>query len=273
MVCWLGLAATLPAQAPSVHYWHQGVMPPGAIGSLQLQRGGPLPGYFQPVEIRAPRGTLVSLASDGQFERERPGPRTVGLLIGSVYRLRVTHIRLAEGMEVYPTIEVINRLYTPLGQERRFAIPVDVTEEDLRLALEDKFVTRVIYLEDPRTALPVRVPSSGQNWFDTGPGQDPLAVADGLGRPVAILRLGRRVPDQGPDPTFFFGSPPFVSCPPVPASLRSGPSRGALPAEQAPGPRELAAPAGPSAAEALPPPATAPFGAPESPTAPTESGR
>ena len=127
----------------------------------------------------------------------------MGLLIGAVYRLRVTHIRLAEGLEVYPTIEVVDRLYAPPGQERRFAIPVDLTDEDLRLALDGKFVTRVIYLEDPRTALPVRVPASGQNWFDIVPGQDPLAVADGLGRPVAILRLGGRVPDQGPDPAFF----------------------------------------------------------------------
>ena len=43
-------------------------MPPGAIGSLQLQRGGPLPGFFQPVEIKAPFGALISLAVDGQFD-------------------------------------------------------------------------------------------------------------------------------------------------------------------------------------------------------------
>jgi hypothetical protein len=242
LLCCLGTAATLPAQQPttlppqepSVHYWHHGVMPPGAIGSMQLQRGGPLPGFYQPVEIKAPRGTLVSLAPAGEFEAERPAPRTVGLLIGAVYRLRVTHIRLAEGLEVYPTIEVVDRLYAPPGQERRFAIPVDLTEEDLRLALDDKFVTRVIYLEDPRTALPVRVPTSGQNWFDIVPGQDPLAVADGLGRPVAILRMGGRVPDQGPDPSFFFGGPPFVSYPPVPAALRHAPAPPASPAKKVP---------------------------------------
>ena len=41
--------------------------------------------------------------------------RKAGLLIGSVYRLRVTSIPLAEGLEVFPTIEVIDRLYAPLG--------------------------------------------------------------------------------------------------------------------------------------------------------------
>jgi hypothetical protein len=214
VIWWLGTAAMLSAQQPGVHYLHQGIMPPGAIGSRQLQRGGPLPGYFQPVEIKAPPGALVSLAVNCQFDEPRQGPRKVGMLIGSVYRMRVTNIRLAEGAEVFPTIEVIDRIYPPAGQERRFAIPIDITEEDLKLAIAGKFVTRVIYLEDPRSALPARDNPQSQTWFDTAPGQDPLAVADGLGRPVAILRLGGRLPDQNEDPrVFFFGSPPFVDFP------------------------------------------------------------
>ncbi len=48
-------------------------MPPGAIGSRQLQRGGPLPGFFQPVEIKAPAGALISLASGDQFGRPAGG--------------------------------------------------------------------------------------------------------------------------------------------------------------------------------------------------------
>jgi hypothetical protein len=194
-------------------------MPPGAIGSQQLQRGGPLPGFFQPVEIKAPQGASISLAAAGQFDQPRANSRKAGLLIGAVYRLRVTNIRLAEGLEVFPTIEVIDRLYAPPGQERRFAIPVELTEEDLRLALDGKFVTRVIYLEDPRHALPARDIPSSQNWFEAAPGQDPLAIADGLGRPVAILRLGGRLPDDGDgmDASFLFGSPPLVDFPPDPA--------------------------------------------------------
>ena len=210
---WLGAAAMLHAQQPNVHYWHQGVLPPGAIGSRQLQRGGPLPGFFQPVEIQVPPGAELSLTVDGRFDQSRPGPRKAGMLIGAVYRMRVTRIRLVEGAEVFPTVEVIDRLYAPVGQELRFPIPIDITEADLKLALAGKFVTRVIYLEDPRHALPARQIDKSQNWFDAAPGQDPLAVADGLGRPVAILRLGARLPDQGPDRFFFFGSPPFMALP------------------------------------------------------------
>jgi hypothetical protein len=240
---WLSTATMLSAQQPGVHYWHQGVMPPGAIGSRQLQRGGPLPGYFQPVEIKAPPGALVSLAAGGQFDQLRPSPRKAGMLIGAVYRMRVTNIRLAEGAEVFPTVEVIDRIYPPLGQEVRFAIPIEITEEDLKLALAGKFVTRVIYLEDPRRAMPASYDGQTHNWFEAAPGQDPLAVADGLGRPVAILRMGGRLPDQGSDPLFFYGSPPFIDVLPervVPAKTPVAPKKPAPSAEVVPPPSGLA---------------------------------
>jgi hypothetical protein len=208
----LCVASPVPAQGPPVHYWHQGSMPPGAIGSVQLQRGGPLPGFFQPVKIKAPSGVLISLAEEGRFAKPQPAPATVGLLVGAVYRLRVIRIPGNPGLEVFPTIEVIDRLYTPPGQKQRFPIVVQCTPEDLRLALEGGFITRVIYLEDPQSALPAPETTEGQSWFDVGPGRDPLAVADQLGRPVAILRVGGRLPDdaQGVKLDFLFGCPPVL---------------------------------------------------------------
>jgi hypothetical protein len=209
----LGTAGVLFAEGPGVHYAYQGVMPPGAIGSRQLQRGGPLPGFFQPVEIKAPPGALISLAEAGQFGPPHQSAVRAGMLIGQVYRLRLMSIPLHPGAEVFPTVEVIDRLYAPVDQQRRFAIPVELTQVDLQLAIQGKFVTRVIYLEDPQRALPVRQDHGEQNWFEVAPGRDPLAVADALGRPVAILRLGARLPDQGPDANFFFGCPPYVLYP------------------------------------------------------------
>ena len=174
-----------------------------------------MPGFFQPVEIKAPPGALVSLASAGRFDRPQRTPLRAGLLIGQVYRLRVIKIPRNPGIEVFPTIEVIDRLYSPQGQQWRFAIPVELTQEDLELARSGKFVTRVIYLEDPRTATPVADDMQRQNWYEVGPGGDPLVAADALGRPVAILRLGVRMPDadEGPDMRFLFGCPPFATDP------------------------------------------------------------
>lgn len=213
MAMFLGLVASpLPAQTPPVHMMYPQGLPPGAIGAQQLQRGGPLPGYFQPVEIRAPQGVSISLAEQGRFTEPQPAPLKAGLLVGQVYRFSVVNIPLREGSEVFPTIEVINRLYAPRGREARFPIVIELTQEDLHLALDGKFVTRVIYLENPDAALPSRVPGQTQEWFEVAPGQDPLATADVLGRPMAIVRLGGRVPAQQemPDAKFLFGCPPIL---------------------------------------------------------------
>jgi hypothetical protein len=174
-----------------------------------------LAGFFQPVEIKGPPGVLISLAAGNQFGNAEAAPRRVAMLIGAVYRLRMTNIPIpqAEGLEIFPTIELIDRTYAPADQQVRFAIPIEIAQQDIDLALQGKFVTRVIYLEDPHNPLPTRN-VNGQAWFEVAPGRDPLAVADELGRPVAILRMGGRVPEQGADPSFYFGSPPWVAYPP-----------------------------------------------------------
>ena len=206
----LAMTTIVAAQAP-VHYEHEGKMPPGAIGSQRLSRGGPVHGYFQPVEITAPTGAAISPAVDGQFDEEGGNKLLAGMLIGAVYRLRVTNIPLQPGLEVYPTVEVIDRTYPPLRMTKRFPIPIELTQDELELALQGKFVTRVIYVEEPTTALPVVEEPGHQSYFEVSRGDDPLAGADRLGRPVAILRLGGRVPDlDAIDSAFLFGCPPLA---------------------------------------------------------------
>ena len=36
--------------APNAHYRNHAMMPPGQVGSQMLLRGGPIPGYFQPLQ-------------------------------------------------------------------------------------------------------------------------------------------------------------------------------------------------------------------------------
>lgn len=207
----VGQATRLFAQQQPYHFLHRGILSPGAIGRQQLRRGGPLAGYVQPVEIKVPQGALISLVEDGTFERPQASPRTVGMFISPVYRLKVTSIRLNEGREVFPTIEIIDRLHPPPGLELKFAIPVQITQNELEMALSGKYITRVIYLEDPNNALPHAQDGDNQAWMEIGSDEDPLEVADRLGRPVAILRLGGRVPDaSGPTPQFMYGSPAWI---------------------------------------------------------------
>ena len=207
VVC-LVVSSVLAAPGPTVHWQFSSAMPPGAIGNLRLGRGGPVSGYFQPVEIRAPNGAQVATVGGGRFEGADEIVRA-GMLIGPVYRLRVTDIANHEGREVYPTVEIIDRLYPPAGEAERFAIPIHLSQDELDLALGGRFVTRVIYLEDPDRAVDVTTDTSTNRWFDAPAGYNPLEIADQLGRPVAILRLGSRVPESSePNAPFVYDSPP-----------------------------------------------------------------
>jgi hypothetical protein len=222
-------AAPVGAEGPTMHWQHAGMMPPGAIGSQRLGRGGPLSGYFQPVALHGPKGAVVAWPAGCQFGPDQSMPVTLGMRIAPVYRLRVSNIPNHPGAEVFPTVEVIDRLYPPEGQALRFPIPVVLTQEELEMALDGSYVTRVIYLEDPDQALPHAQVDGQQNYFEVVAGDDPLASADRLGRPVAILRIGGRMPGpEGPDMQFLAGSPPVMAYapppkrPPVPRPFAAG---------------------------------------------------
>ncbi len=210
----LGMAHGAGAQQNGVHLLQHGIYtPPGAIGSRQTMRGGPIRCFFQPVEIVAPPGASVSLVEKGRFNEPKPAPRKAGLILGQVYRLRITNIPFEPGREVFPTIELIDRLHPPKGQEVRFAVPIEITQEDLELALDGKFVTRVVYLENPDDAMPVSADKVGNESFDALPSEDPLEVADRIGRPIAILRMGGRLPEDatGKDQSFLGNCPPLLN--------------------------------------------------------------
>jgi len=170
---------------------------PGTIGARQSLRQEPIGNYFQPVHVRVPTGTMVSLATSEGFQETFANELLAGMLIGPVYRLRVTDIPYVDGVRLYPTVEVIDRLHPPPGAEVRFPIVVDITQDDLEKAASGTLVTRVIYLENPETPVPARQPyTSAQPYFDVLPQEDPLDVADDLGRPMAIVRIGSRTLEE-----------------------------------------------------------------------------
>ncbi|HMO12718.1 MAG TPA: hypothetical protein PKD64_15890 [Pirellulaceae bacterium] len=187
---------------------YESTMPPGQIGHMQLMRRAEMRGYAQPVRLLAPGGASISVFDGGAFHDLGSNDVVVGMFVGSVYRIKVTNIPGKPGMEVFPSVEVINRMYPPAGLELKFPVEVHLDEEDLVTAANGAIVTRVVYLEDPDFAVPEQQERDLQPYFDVGPARDPLHVAQQLGRPMAIVRGGAITPDNLDINEFAFGGPP-----------------------------------------------------------------
>jgi hypothetical protein len=178
---------------------------------------------------------------EDSFGAWQPNEVLVGMNIGPVYRLSVADIPNTD-VEIFPTVELIDRLYPPAGLALRYPIPIELTLEELELAAQGSFVTRVIYVEDPQQALPTaQRRDSDQPWMEAPPGEDPLVTADRFGRAVAILRIGGRVPSlAGAEAGALYCAPPVIiydpnsvsptNCPiidpgPIEASSETNPSQ------------------------------------------------
>ncbi len=157
--------------------------------------------------------------------QSRPSSETLtaGLLVGGVYRFQISGIPGAEGAELFPTIEVIDRTYPPPG----LATPISRYKSCSTRGLQGG-PQRPIGDQgdlpggsangDPHSA-DAQKPIDHLKFAEY---QDALEVADQLGRPVAIVRIGSVAPPSSPAllPQFFFGYPvwaPIVQPEPITA--------------------------------------------------------
>jgi hypothetical protein len=110
-------------------------------------------------------------------------------------------------------VEILDRLHPPPGLALEFPVLIEITTDDIETVLQDRMVTKVIYLEQPDLAAPgnhegkVRVEN-------LPPSTNLLQAADLRGRPMAIVRMGGRVPDpRAPCDEFFSQSPLLIANP------------------------------------------------------------
>ena len=206
-LCVLGLSCSVFAQ--EVQSIHDGAK------ILNAPENGE---YFQHVRIIAPSGTEIAPAANGKFIEPLPAPQYYALQMRKIYRFRMTNIPLMPGVELFPTVEILDRTHPPIGEELRHAIEIEFTTDDLYAAVRGKFVTRIIYIENPETAMPISSKDQvGQGYFDVAATVDPISVAKTLGRPVVRIQIGGRAPDdlENFDPAFLYDCPPFLHYPPA----------------------------------------------------------
>jgi hypothetical protein len=132
--------------------------------------------------------------------------------VGHAYRIKISNLPNHPGVELYPTIELLGRLHPPVELKEKYPVPVEITAEELETAINDQMVTKVIYLEQPQLANPTRQVNGRMHVESLGTQVNLLEAADMRGRPIAILRMGGRVPDAGsPEDQFYSTSPIILS--------------------------------------------------------------
>ncbi|MEC9094091.1 MAG: hypothetical protein VX438_15385, partial [Planctomycetota bacterium] len=199
---------TLTQITAQQHPIKRGDLSPGTIGRATASRRQNVFQYVQPTELVVPKKTKIAYFSQTGFALPKQHKTKLGLQIGEVYRFKITMIEGFEGLELYPSVELVDRLYPAREKYIDFSIPIHLSQQDLEDALNGQLLTKVIYLEDPNQALPVDEIENEQRSLIIGAGEDPLQEAENLGRPVAILRLGSRTPDKKGIENF--GAPPVT---------------------------------------------------------------
>jgi hypothetical protein len=120
----------------------------------------------------------------------RSTPFRYNFMQGYIYRLKLSDISGHAGLTLYPTIEVAPSTPATDAYLTHNQIPVQFTPEDLDQVVGGNFVTKVIYLPDPRyQELAV---ANVETLVSTRlePGVDPVLEADKRGTILMIVRLG-----------------------------------------------------------------------------------
>lgn len=177
------------------------VAPPGVAATMEepVEAEPLLPSDIQVVRFQGPEGLAVEVlgpSTEAVPPGDGKGIATVGMKVGSAYRLRVTNIPERPGVELFPVIEIVGHLHRPAKVDPgKFPVRVVFDLEDLYDAADRaRLVTQVIYLEDPDQALPVKLDKDSPPSVTLNPAEEPLKVAAALGRVVAIMRIGLRKP-------------------------------------------------------------------------------
>ena len=198
---------TIPPDRAVYYPLNINTLPPGTAG-LWAMRMGRASMCFQPVRVDLPGGGEVTWFNGGPERPIETSAQTpMGLLVGGVYRFRIGGMTEYPGVELYPSVEVVDRLHPPAGKAAAYPVPIPFTPLEIEQAVSGRLVTKVIYLEQPNRAAPVVAsPVGAIPTRVVGTQQNPLEVADIYGRPLLIVRLGGRLPDPNNEPRAFYGS-------------------------------------------------------------------
>ncbi|HET6326674.1 MAG TPA: DUF11 domain-containing protein [Planctomycetaceae bacterium] len=196
--------------------------PVGRVGRWTGIIGKGLAGSFQSVQVTLPTAGKVTIYNGGPETAVTLGaPAQFSIGVGCAYRLKISNMPDFPGVELFPTIEIFDRLHPPVGREFEFPVPIAISVEDIQRAIDGTMVTKVVYLEQPQFAVTGDLAPALLNRM-MPPDRNLLIEADRLGRPMILVRLGGRTPDEArPEEGFFL--------PPAPLQVEQHPKRNSAP--------------------------------------------
>ena len=166
---------------------------------------GPGPGVMPmmagPVAPAAARYTQVRLLNPpgmqvgwqiptGFAENQLTTPAKYDFLQGATYRLKLTNVPGRPGLVLYPTLQVYPAHPTTDAYLLHNTVPIELTDEDIDQVESNNFVTKVIYLPDPRFQDLAIAGADTLVSTQLDPGIDPVFEADRRGTIMAVLRVG-----------------------------------------------------------------------------------
>ena len=144
------------------------------------------------IRFVGPAGMQVGWqAGPGYAENQLITPARYNFPQGATFRLKFTNVPGREdGLTIYPTLQVFPGHPTTDAYLGHNSIPLAITDEDLDQIESNNFVTKVIYLPDPKyQELAIAgVETLVSTRLD--PGVDPVAEAERRGTIMCVLRMG-----------------------------------------------------------------------------------
>jgi hypothetical protein len=189
---------------------------------------GPMPGQnLMPrftsgrtqVRFTRPTGMKIGWSSGGVFTSPQlEAPARYNFQQAQIYRLKLTDIVNRPGMELYPTLEVYPGNAKVDAYLAHNAVPIEFTDEDFDQVAGGNFVSKVIYLPDPKfQELAIAgVETLVSTRLD--PGIDPVQEASRRGAILAVLRIGSVDLEMSHSPELFQPAP----APMAPAAMPPG---------------------------------------------------
>lgn len=178
-----GAPAVPQLRLPGIPYFPQ-PCPPSAA---------PAPVLFSKVIV--PAGTTITVHPGSGMAKAYAGGTTFGFRPGFGYRLELGNIPGKPGTTLYPLIEVYGSLVPRNGLNYwEFPTAIPFSADELAKAATGVMISKVIYLEDPKKAVPIAATPDTPHEFNEPTSAEAKKAAVESGRVVAVVTLGDRPP-------------------------------------------------------------------------------